>query len=184
MSRAFVSESNDDFMGSDIPEAKYPLPAGTKNYMTPDGAVKIRDELTELCNVRRPELIARISSAMTDATGAPQEGVLQDRRLLREADRRIQYLTKMVDNLEVVEPGRQDTGRVLFGAKVTVLEENGGEKSYRIVGIDESDPAEGKVSWFSPLARALTGKRLGDKVAVKIPAGEMRLTIRRIDYSL
>ncbi len=182
MSRAFVSESNDDFMGSDIPEAKYPLPEGTKNYMTPGGASKIRDELTELSKVRRPELIARISSAVTDETGALRESVLLDRRLLREVDRRIQYLTKMVDNLEIVEPGKQDTGRVLFGAKVTVLEENEGEKSYRIVGIDESDPTLGKVSWLSPVARALTGKRLGDTVAVKVPAGEMRLTIRRIDY--
>jgi transcription elongation factor GreB len=181
MSRAFVSESNDDFMESDIPEVKYPLPEGTKNYMTPDGAEKIMEELNELCTVRRPELLERISSAVTYDRG-DRESILQDRRKLCEVDRRIEYLRKMVDNLEVVEHDMIDRDHVHFGALVTVEEKTTGKKKYRIVGVDESDPEKGWISWHSPLARALTGRKTGETVLVQTPAGELQLLIRGIEY--
>ncbi|KPJ85361.1 MAG: transcription elongation factor GreB, partial [Spirochaetes bacterium DG_61] len=97
-------------------------------------------------------------------------------------DRRIQYLTKMVENLEVVDPKRQDLDRVLFGARVSVLENGRSTKVYRIVGVDESNPPEGRISWFSPIAKALTGKRVGETVSLRIPAGEVKLKILRIEY--
>jgi transcription elongation factor GreB len=182
MSRAFLSESDEDFMDDDIPEAKYPLPEGVKNYMTYEGAEKIKNELTVLMNTERPKIAARLSTSVTDEGGPQKESMLKDRKHLREIDRRIQYLTKMVENLEVVEPKNQDPNRVLFGATATVLENNEREKVYRIVGIDESNPSEGILSWFSPIARALTSKRVGDVVTLKIPAGEVKLKIIKIEY--
>lgn len=183
MSRAFISESNNDFMDSDIPEVKYPLPEGTKNYMTPDGAERIKKELDELSRVRRPDLLARIASAV-NADGGGGERVLNDRRKLRAVERRIEYLKKMIDTLVVVEPGILDKNHVHFGALVTVDEQNAGRKTYRIVGVDESDPEKGRISWHSPLARALTGRKTGETVIVHIPAGKMKLTIKRIEYDL
>lgn len=182
MSRAFLSESDEDFMEDDIPEAKYPLPEGVKNYMTPQGAEKIKNELMVLMNTERPKITARLSSAVTDKGGPQKESMLKDRKRLRKIDRRIQYLTKMVENLEVVEPKNQDPDHVLFGATVTVMENNEREKVYRIVGIDESNPSEGILSWLSPIARALTSKRVGDVVTLNIPAGEIKLKIIKIEY--
>jgi len=182
MSRAFLSESNGDFMDDDVPEAKYPLPEGVKNYMTSEGAEKIKTELAVLLNKERPNIAARLSRTVTEESGVEKEHVLGDRRRLREIDRRIQYLTKMVENLEVVDPKRQDLDRVLFGARVSVLENGRSTKVYRIVGVDESNPPEGRISWFSPIAKALTGKRVGETISLRIPAGEVKLKILRIEY--
>jgi len=182
MSRAFLSESDNDFMDDDFPEVKYPLPEGVKNYMTQEGAERMENELTGFLNEERPELLARLAKNVTEESGWERERVLSDRRRLREIDRRIQYLTKMLENLEVVDPKKQDPGRVAFGAQVSVLENDRTEKAYRIVGVDESDPSAGLISWLSPIARALTGKRVGESVVLKIPAGNVRLSILRIEY--
>ena len=182
MSRAFLSESNGDFMDDDFPEVKYPLPEGVKNYMTPEGAEKIKNELVVLINKERPDIAARLSRTVTEESGVGKDRVLGDRRRLREIDRRIQYLTKLVENLEVVDPKRQDPEHVLFGAQVSVLENGRITKVYSIVGVEESDPPEGRISWFSPIAKALTGKRVGETVSLNIPAGEVKLKIVRIKY--
>ena len=182
MSRAFLSESNGDFMDDDVPEAKYPLPDGVKNYMTPEGAGKIKKELSTLLNEKRPALTADLARIVTEESGAEKERVLGNRKRLREIDRRIQYLTRMVENLEVVDLKKQDPNCVLFGARVSVLENGRTKKVYRIVGVDESDPAEGRISWFSPIAKALMRKRVGEMILLKIPAGEVKLKILRIEY--
>ena len=108
-------------MDDDVPETKDPLPPGVKNYMTPEGAGRLRKELAGLVN----------------------------------GERRIEYLERMLDRLEVVDPDAQDPSRALFGATVSVRDRDGGggKKAYRIVGIDESDPSRGRVSWISPVAR-------------------------------
>ena len=154
MSRAFVDESASESRESDAPELKIPLPPGAKNYVTPQGARQLRAELEGL-----------------QALAAPR---------LREVDRRIEYLSRMRAIMEVVAPSTADPDRVVFGTTVTVREAGGTEKTYRIVGVDESDPSRGWVSWISPLARALVGKRRGEAALVKLPAGEERVTVTAI----
>ena len=197
MSRAFVSENDSQFEGEEVPALKIPLPAGARNYMTPEGAESMRAELEELVQGERPRLSARISRGVS-APAAGGEETDRDtlsrlRRRLREVERRIEYLTAMSARLEVVDPAAQDPQRVAFGAAVTVREVRGGNagsptgagadlERYRIVGVDESDPAKGTVSWISPLARALISARLGDTVTLALPDGERRLEIVAIEY--
>jgi transcription elongation factor GreB len=156
VSRAFVDESASESREDGAPELKIPLPAGAKNYVTPQGAQRLRAELAELSAVPQPRL--------------------------REVERRMEYLSRMAALMEVVTPGEQPPERVVFGAAVTVREEGKGERTWRIVGVEESDPARGWVSWVSPLARAMMGKKPGDTVTVALPAGESRLTILSIGY--
>jgi transcription elongation factor GreB len=182
VSRAFLSESDDAFMEDDVPETKDPLPPGVKNYMTPEGAKRLKEELAGLLNGERPGLLTKLSQAVADGGAPEKEGMLRDRRRLREIERRIVYLERMLDKLEVVDPVKQDPSRALFGAAVTVREDGGGEKEYHIVGIDESDPGSGRVSWISPVAKALIGKRVGDTVTMRLPKGDSKLRIVRIEY--
>ena len=154
MSRAFVDESASESRENDAPELKIPLPPGAKNYVTPQGAQRLRSELGKLLALKSPRL--------------------------REVDRRIEYLSRMRAVMEVVVPSTGVPDRVVFGTTVTVREAGGVEKTYRIVGVDESDPARGWVSWISPLARALLGKRNGEQALVKLPAGEERVTVAAI----
>ena len=146
MSRAFVDESASESQENEAPELKIPLPPGARNYVTPQGAERLRAELGELLALEAPRL--------------------------REVDRRIEYLSRMRAIMEVVSPSVGHPDRVEFGTTVTVREAGGSEKTYRIVGVDESDPAQGLVSWISPLARALVGKRPGEQARVKLPANE------------
>jgi transcription elongation factor GreB len=154
MSRAFVDESASESRENDAPELKIPLPPGAKNYVTPQGASHLRAELDELLALAAPRL--------------------------REVDRRIEYLSRMRAIMEVVETSEPEPDRVVFGTTVTVRETGGTERTYRIVGVDESDPAHGWVSWISPLARALMGKKRGEQARVKLPAGEELVTVLTI----
>jgi transcription elongation factor GreB len=157
MSRAFVDESASESREEGAPELKIPLPPGAKNYVTPRGAERLRAELAQLSALPQPRL--------------------------REVERRIEYLTRMAAIMEVVAPAAAAPDRVVFGAEVTVREAGAqGERAWRIVGVDESDPERGWVSWISPLARALVGKRPGDTVNVALPAGESRLSIVSVRY--
>jgi transcription elongation factor GreB len=157
MSRAFVDESASESREEDAPALKIPLPPGAKNYVTPAGAQRTRAELEELLATAQPRL--------------------------REVERRIEYLSRMAAIMEIVTPDAQPPERVVFGATVTVREAGHGERTYRIVGVDESDPSRGWVSWVSPLARALKGRKPEDTVKVTLPAGEMLLTIVSIGNS-
>ena len=151
MSRAFVDESASESRENDAPGLKIPLPPGAKNYVTPEGAARLEAELAQLLAAAPPRL--------------------------REAERRIEYLTRMRAVMEVVAPSTADPQRVVFGTAVTVRDAAGAERTYRIVGVDESNPARGLVSWISPLARALVGKKAGEQARVTLPAGEEALTI-------
>jgi transcription elongation factor GreB len=154
MSRAFVDESASESREGDAPELKIPLPPGAKNYVTPRGALMLRAELSDLLATAQPRL--------------------------RETERRIEYLSRMAALMEIIEPGAEAPDRVVFGVAVSVLEEGQGERTYRIVGVDESDPAQGLVSWVSPIARAMKGKKVGETVTISLPAGSKTLTILSI----
>jgi transcription elongation factor GreB len=180
MSRAFVSESDSQFQEEDVPAIKIPLPPGGRNYMTPQGARAVQEELQQLAQQERPRLAAAVQRLTSGAEPGDQAELDRGRRRLREIDRRIEYLTRMMAVLEVVEPAEGSPERVVFGAVVTVREEDRGEREYRIVGVDESDPEKGRVSWISPVARALTGSRVGDQVVLRLPSGETRLQVLEI----
>jgi transcription elongation factor GreB len=178
MSRAFVDESAQEPREEEVPELKILLPPGAKNYMTPKGAERLRVELAELQR-ERPRLIAAIGKI----EGSERDVRGEQRRRMRETDRRIEYLQRMHSILEVIDPAQQSSDRVVFGATVTVRESGGREKTYQIVGVDEADPEKGRVSWISPIARALISKRVGDTAALKLPTGETRLTITGLRYA-
>jgi transcription elongation factor GreB len=194
VSRAFVSENDSQFEEEEVPALKIPLPPGARNYMTRAGAESLRAELEELVQNERPKLSARVSRGVSASGGAEpdRDTISRLRRRLREVERRIEYLTAMSARLEVVDPAGQDPHRVAFGATVTVREADRGRpagveaetpvETYRIVGVDESDPADGAISWISPLARALITARLGETVTLALPEGERRLEVVAIEY--
>lgn len=177
MSKAFLKESDDESNLDGLPKISDLLPPGVKNLMTPEGAQRIRDELRHLIEVERP----RIEKTLSDDDGHGPHAAAQKQRL-QEMDRRIRLLTRRVDTLEVVDPKSQDPDEALFGATVTVRSNEEGERTYQIVGVDESNPSLGKVSWISPIAKTLNHARVGDVITFKRPKGDLDLEIVSIEY--
>lgn len=182
MSRAFVDESDSNIKEDDIPELVIPLPPGVKNYMTPKGAETVKRELQELERTVRPQLASQVSKNVTDGDSVNSDMVVSVRRKMRVIDRRIEYLTKMIERMEIIDPKTQRSYRVRFGAKVTVLENNIDKRVYRIIGVDESNPKKGYISWISPLAKALLSLGTGDAVKIHLPKGETSLKVVKIEY--
>ena len=188
MNKAFVKESeSDDEDGDDGGLPGLPaLPAGTKNYMTPAGHAALREEFERLIKVERPHLVQVVAWAASNGDRSENGDYIYGKKKLREMDRRIRYLTKRLDNAEVVDPSRQQNlDQVFFGATVTVMHlgsDAAVDVTYRIVGIDEADPATGRISWISPLARALMKAREGDVVKFQSPAGWREIEIVEISY--
>jgi transcription elongation factor GreB len=184
VSKAFTREDDapaDDFDGDD--DEHNPIPPGSKNYMTPLGWRKMRDELTWLVKTERPNVTSVVSWAAKLGDRSENADYQYGKKRLREIDRRIRYLTKRLEAAEIVDPSaREDTDQVFFGATVTYATSEGGEQTVRIVGIDEMDPARHYVSWISPVARALIKAREGDTVNLKTPAGEQQIEIIEVTY--
>lgn len=184
MSKAFTKETDDDER-DDGPEPSDLLPKGVKNYITPAGAEKLRAELKELLNVKRPEVVEVVAWAAGNGDRSENADYIYGKRRLREIDRRVRFLTKRLDLAEVVDPQRQQgLEQVFFGATVRYLQSDGVERTVRIVGVDEVDPLAGRISWISPVARALTKARVGDVVPVETPAGPMELEVLEVRYEL
>ncbi len=181
MNKAFVKESDgdddDDFGG--LP----PIPPGAKNYITPQGYQRIREELLQLIDIERPEVVKVVHWAASNGDRSENGDYIYGKRRLREIDRRIRFLTKRMDLAEVVDPSaHHGSDQVFFGATVTYVNGAGDEHTVTIVGIDELDPLKGKISWVSPVARALTKAREGDVVTLRTPAGDDELEILSVDY--
>jgi transcription elongation factor GreB len=180
MNKAFVKESeNDD--DEDLPETQA-LPAGTRNYLTPEGYQKLRDELAHLMTVDRPAVVQVVSWAASNGDRSENGDYLYGKKRLREIDRRMRFLTKRLDIAEVVDPALANREQAFFGATVTYLDRAGGEHTVRIVGVDEAEPLLGKISWISPVARALTKAREGDTVVLRTPGGVEELEVIGIAY--
>jgi transcription elongation factor GreB len=184
MSKAFTKE---DTPGSEVDEglddeAVLALPSGGKNYMTLAGAERLRSELAHLLKVDRPETVRVVSWAASNGDRSENGDYLYGKKRLREIDRRIRFLQKRLDSTEIVRSETNDTDQVLFGAWVDVRNEDGEVKTYRIVGIDETDPKRGWISWISPMAKALLQAREGDAVTVRTPRGDEELEILSVDY--
>lgn len=181
MSKAFTKENDEqDENSSEVPDSV--LPKGTKNYITPAGFEKLRAELQDLLKVKRPEVVKVVTWAAGNGDRSENADYIYGKRRLREIDRRIRFLTKRMDAAEVVDPAKQKATKVLFGATVIVENENGKQITYKIVGIDESDPAKGHVSWISPIAKALFNAREGDVVQFHSPKGETELQIIKVSF--
>ena len=181
MSKAFTKETEqeDDDDGED---AASPLPAGSKNYITPGGHQRLKDEFQYLLKKDRPAVTAAVSWAAKNGDRSENADYQYGKKRLREIDRRIRFLIKRLEIAEVVDSGGQDQDRVFFGTTVSVRDGAGQERSLSIVGMDEVDPARGRVSWVSPIARALLKAREGDSVSLRTPSGVEQLEVVEIRY--
>ncbi len=181
MNKAFVRESDSDEEEELEPSLK--LPAGTRNYITPAGHARLKNELEHLVKRERPQVVEIVAWAASNGDRSENGDYIYGKRRLREIDRRIRFLTKRLDIAEVVDPLRQgDNDQVFFGACVTVADANGNENTYTIVGVDEADVARGRISWISPLARALIKSREGDTVRFQSPLGIREIDIVEVIY--
>jgi transcription elongation factor GreB len=169
MSRAFVRESDYPQL-PELPPLVSPLPPGAKNYLTPGGAQRLRDELARLLDTERP----RLAAAPADDIDAKRE--------LQTLDQRIRYLRESLRTAEITTPPPGATDVVRFGATVTVRDATGTDTRYRIVGVDETDLDRNWVSWLSPIARALMNASTGQRVTFKAPRGAKELEIVAIEY--
>jgi transcription elongation factor GreB len=181
MSKAFVREDAES--DDDGPEPKADLPAGAKNYVTPEGLKRLQDELRTLLKVERPKVVETVSWAAGNGDRSENGDYIYGKKRLREIDRRIRFLTKRMEIAEMVDPARQkNRDRVFFGATVTYANSADEENTVTIVGIDEADLDKGRVSWLSPIARAMMKAEAGDRVELHSPGGTESLKIVAIRY--
>jgi transcription elongation factor GreB len=181
MNKAFVKESNED--DDDLDVAQPEIPAGTKNYITPAGQRRMRNELLQLIDEARPEVVKLVSWAASNGDRSENGDYIYGKRRLREIDRRIRFLTKRLDLAEVVNSSRQEnTDQVFFGATVEYATEDGASHTVTIVGVDEVDLDQGHVSWISPIARALLKAKVGDQVTLHTPAGPESIEVLDVRY--
>jgi transcription elongation factor GreB len=153
-----------------------------KVYITPEGARSLRDELNHIWKVKRPEVTSKVAAAAALGDRSENADYIYGKKHLREIDKRIRYLTKRLDNLEIVDRLPEDQDRVFFGAWVTLVDEENQESVVRIVGADELDMSKGWISLHSPMAKALLGKQLDDEVRIETPSGKNLYEIVDIRY--
>ena len=183
MSKAFTRESDapDDEDDGDV--AAPALPAGAKNYLTPEGYARLRGELMALLDDERPKIVEVVSWAAKNGDRSENGDYLYGKKRLREIDRRIRFLTKRLDVAEVVDASvHRGSDQVFFGATVTYAAGDGQERTVTIKGVDEADNLQGDVSWISPVARALIKARVGDEVALVTPGGRDTLEVIDVRY--
>jgi transcription elongation factor GreB len=180
MSKAFTKESEAE---ADFEDEIPALPAGTKNYITPEGLQRLQDEFARLQKIERPKTVETVSWAAVNGDRSENGDYIYGKRRLREIDRQMRFLRKRMEITEAVDPARQkNRERVYFGATVVYRNARGEEKTVRIVGIDEARSELSEVSWISPIARALLKAGEGDIVEVRTPKGVERLKILKISY--
>lgn len=181
MNKAFVRESDGDDEEALSPSLK--LPPGSKNYITPAGHARLKEELEQLVKRERPNVVEIVAWAASNGDRSENGDYIYGKRRLREIDRRIRFLTKRLDIAEVVDPLRQgDNDQVFFGAQVTIADSGGEENTYTIVGVDEANVMRGRISWISPLARALIKSREGDSIRFQSPVGIREIDILAVVY--
>ena len=182
MNKAFVKESDND-EDEEAQALAQAIPAGAKNYITPAGYQRIKDELLHLIDVERPEIVKVVHWAASNGDRSENGDYIYGKRRLRQIDGRIRFLTKRMDAAAVVDPtAHHGNDQIFFGATVTYCNAAGDEHCVTIVGIDELDPLKGKISWVSPVARALTKAREGDLVTLQTPLGPEELEVLSVSY--
>jgi transcription elongation factor GreB len=153
-----------------------------RNYITPGGYRRLQEELARLWKVERPPVVATVTWAAGNGDRSENADYIYGKRRLREIDRRIRYLSKSLDRAVIVDNSGKTHSRVYFGATVTILYESGAEREVTIVGVDELDSGDARVSWRSPLARALLRATVGDTVILRAPRGPERLEVIAVRY--
>ena len=185
MNKAFVKEGNDadDEDAAEALARARAIPAGAKNYITPAGYQRIKDELLELIDVARPEVVRIVHWAASNGDRSENGDYIYGKRRLRQIDGRIRFLTKRMDSAAIVDPSvHYGNDQVYFGATVVYRNGAGEEHTVTIVGIDELDPLKGKISWVSPVARAMTRAREGDIITLETPLGPEELELLSVTY--
>jgi len=180
MSKAFTKEDTDTDTDVDS-EVDASVPGG-KNYMTPAGAERMRQELKKLRYEERPEVTKVVSWAAGNGDRSENGDYLYGKKRLREIDKRMRFLAKRLESAEIVDPLAIKVSYVQFGATVTVRYEDDTEKTYTIVGIDEVDLSRGRISWMSPLARALLKASEGDLIDFHSPKGRQEVEVMSVRY--
>ena len=180
MSKAFTRESdNDEDDALVLPE----LPAGGKNYITPQGYARLRGELLQLMDDERPKVVEAVHWAARNGDRSENGDYIYGKKRLREIDRRIRFLTKRLEIAEISDPSlHHGRDQVFFGATVNYVHDTGQERIVTILGIDEADSALGQVSWVSPIARALLKARKGDEVKLVTPLGVQQIEVLCVAY--
>ena len=184
MSKAFVKEDDNrvDSAPEIVLDARADIPPGARNYMTPMGAQQLRNELENLSQQERPRLLQQINRSDSNRRSQIADEIREAKKELRRIDRRIAYLIERLELTEIVDPLHVQSNRIRFGASVTLQHEEGAIKDYQIVGIDEADLNEGRISWVSPLAKAILDSKAGDVVTLKTPTNEEELEIIAVCY--
>ena len=180
MNKAFTKESDDAH--EDEPQLPA-LPAGGKNYITPAGYARLRNELLDLIDNERPKVVEAVHWAASNGDRSENGDYIYGKKRLREIDRRIRFLTQRLEIAEVTEPSvHYGSDQIFFGATVTYVNDAGVEHTLTILGIDEAASAQAQVSWVSPIARTLLKARTGDVLQLLTPAGLVEITVVRVQY--
>jgi len=183
MSKAFTREQDSDDDEDILPALE--LPVGVKNYITPSGHRRLQEELDHLWKVERPALVKTITWAASNGDRSENGDYIYGKKRLREIDRRVRFLRKRLELAEVVDPAQRGAcDQVFFGATVTVCDSSGCESTYSIVGVDEADVSAGRISWVSPLARALLKLSEGEVATLRTPTGINELEVVSVIYSM
>ncbi len=153
-----------------------------KNYITPEGAEKLRAEYAQLFHGERPKLVEMIAWAASNGDRSENADYIYGKRRLREIDSRLRFLSGRLENAMVVDPKTVKSSKVVFGATVTLISDSGTSHCYQIVGEDEWNIELGRISWKSPVARALLGKSEGDEVVIRKPSGEEHVTLEKVEF--
>ena len=180
MNKAFTKETDSD---EDDEPGLPPMPAGGKNYITPQGYARLRAEWLDLMDNERPRVVEIVHWAASNGDRSENGDYLYGKKRLREIDRRIRFLTKRLEIAEIVDPSiHAGSDQVFFGATVTYLDDQGQSRTVSIRGIDEADSGQGQVSWIAPVARALLKARVGDEVQLPTPSGMRTLEVLEVEY--
>jgi len=181
VSKAFTREAEP--ADTDDAPAAPPLPAGVRNYMTPQGHARLRAELLQLLDAERPRVVETVAWAARNGDRSENGDYLYGKKRLREIDRRIRFLTRRLELAAVVDASvHHGSDRVYFGATVTYADAAGTPRTVTIKGVDEADSLAGEVSWVAPVARALLKARVGDEVRLPTPAGVETIEVLRVAY--
>ncbi len=153
-----------------------------KNYITRVGIEKLRAEYRTLFHKERPALVQMVAWAASNGDRSENADYIYGKRRLREIDRRLQYLNKQIHNAEIIDIEKVQSKNIVFGARVTLRTFDGNSIRVHIVGENEIQPEKERISWRSPLAKALLGKTIDDRVIVKKPRGNETFTVLKIEY--